>query len=213
LLDKFQLLLAVHNPVLRAEIVDITRMHHPNVIIYEKDNGASALLALNQESLDLVILQDELPILNGIEVAEKYKESQTGNEKFILFSESRQIEHFQKAKRLHFLGYLTTANLENEIKECLTSVYNGNCFISKSMQKLIYKFGELTKQLASLSPTEKLFLNEINEGKNFEEISDKLVLSSKSISQITSSISKKLEIDPKDQAIKEWTRKNKSIFH
>lgn len=187
-------------------------MHYPNVIIQEKDNGASALLELSQGSFDLVIIQDELAILNGLEVAKKYKEALATNEKFILFSESQQIEYFQKAKELKFYGYLSAGDLENEIVECIDSVHNGNCFISKSMQELIQKFVELSIKLASLSATEKLFLNEINEGKNFQEISDKLVLSSKTINQITNSISKKLEIDPEGSAIKEWTLKNKYIF-
>lgn len=213
MLEKFRLLIAVQNPVLCSEIAQIIRDEYPHVIISKMNNGASALLGLDQDSYDLAILQDELYILNGIEVAEKYQKAQKKKVQFILFSESMQMEYFQKGRELNFDAYLTKDDLKNEIKDCLSAVLNDSCFVSKSMQKLIKKFGQLSKKLASLSPTEKLFLNEINEGKNVQEISDKLVLSSKSISQITNSISKKLEIEPEDQSIKEWTQKNKAIFN
>lgn len=204
--------MAVNNAATRALFKRKLKGLYPDITILETENGASTLLDLIQQPIDIAILQNNLPVLSGIEVVEKYSQKYTSNVKFVLFSEARQIEFFQQAKALGFVAYLHSKNLENEIAECFDSVVKENCFVSESMTELIKKFGEISKKLASLSHTEKLFLNEIKDGKNVEEISNKLVLSSKSINQIQSSISKKLELPSKDQSLVEWTKENESIF-
>lgn len=207
------MLLAANNPIVISSIKHILLSKYPNVSLKVTNNGASALLDLNQEVIDIAILDSKLPMLNGLEILQKCDDQTKKNTKFILLNEAINMEDFQKAKKLGFVAYLHSVDLENELEACINSVFNRTCFISKSMSQLIEKFSEISKKLASLSPREILFLNEIKAGKNHKEISDKLVLSSKSINQITSSISKKLEISHEDQALIEWTQENDSIFN
>lgn len=207
--DTIHLLIAINDKQVQKAITNKLTLNFPNTLLSYKENGANALLDLNQEEIDIAILHHDLPLLTAIEISQKC----TSKTKLILVSDVGNIEMYQKSKECGFLAYLSLDDIEHEIDSCLRAVMNNSCFISQTMIDLIKMFGELSEKLAKLSPTEILFLSEVKEGKNYQEISDKLVLSSKSINKITSSISEKLDIPKKEKALVNWTQENKSIFN
>ncbi len=200
------MLIAVQDSNLRTELARNIGFLYPSLSISMEENGAAALLSIKEHNPDIAFLQDKLPLLDAFDVIKKSRQDNTTNTSFIMLSQQIKMEQFHQAKELNFSAYLSTNDIETDLQDCIKSILNKNCFISNSMSKLISKFGEISNKLASLSQTEKLFLNEIHEGKDVKEISEKLVLSNKSIKQLTKSIGEKLQIDNGIQDLEQWAK-------
>ncbi len=123
------------------------------------------------------------------------------------------MESFQKAKELGFNTFINLNNLNQEIDECIEAVLNESCFISSTMLKMIEIYCEITKRIATLSTSEKILLTELSAGKDPKDIANEMVLSSKSMSQMTNSICRKIDIPEKDKALMEWSIKYHSILN
>lgn len=131
-----RLLLVDDHPMLRRGLADLLSLEKDVQIIAEANHGAEALEILAEQSVDLVILDHSMPVLNGIETLKKIRE--LGLEtKVLLFTVSDNSKDVQDALQLGVDGYLLKDMEPEEIITDVRKILRGELVISPSLAPIL----------------------------------------------------------------------------
>jgi len=205
-------LIADRYPIIKSAIKRSLSKIYPQAVFHESEDGASTLLLLNKEEIHLAVIDENLPILNGIEVIEKCVKSGSNKTKFILISAKHNFNNYQKGVRLGVQVFIDKAQAEHEMKYGIRAILNGTKFLCGCLTEEISIINGFAAKVADLTPNERVFLGELKEGKTIKEISDKLVISSKSVNQITSKICAMIDIPVDKKKLSSWAITHKHYF-
>ena len=172
-------------------------------VIGEASDGVECLDLL-QEILPQVLLLDiNMPNMNGLEVLEKLKEDNV-NVKVIILTVHNEIEFLMRAVEIGINGYLLKESDSTELKRAIFRVINGETYIQPSMipllnSKMIERDIEKIK-IKALTKRELEVLKLLSIGLYNKEIGERLSISERTVKNHISSIFKKIEVTERTQA-------------
>ena len=149
-------------------------------VIEEADNGQDCLNKLKTTKPDIILLDINMPFMNGIETLQALKKKRK-KYKVLMLTVHNEIEYLLKAVDIGIDGYLLKDSDSSELKRAITSIYNGEKFIQPSLipllnAKLIAR--DLDKEkLEKLSNREIQVLKLVSIGMFNKEIGKKLDIS------------------------------------
>lgn len=140
-------------------------------------NASSCLAFLQQQQPDVILMDINLPDMNGIELCKEVKEKYPSI--FIIgLSTFNQKSFIQKMMDNGASGYVLKNATQDELMEAITTVMSGKTYIS-------FEAGQTLKKLASntilLTGREKEVLELIAEGLTNNEIASRLFVSSTTV--------------------------------
>ncbi|MEE1256191.1 MAG: response regulator transcription factor [Lachnospiraceae bacterium] len=172
-------------------------------VIEEADNGQDCLNKLKTTKPDIILLDINMPFMNGIETLQALKKKRK-KYKVLMLTVHNEIEYLLKAVDIGIDGYLLKDSDSSELKRAITSIYNGEKFIQPSLipllnAKLIAR--DLDKEkLEKLSNREIQVLKLVSIGMFNKEIGKKLDISERTVKNHMSNIFKKIECIDRTQA-------------
>ena len=172
-------------------------------VIEEADNGQDCLNKLKTTKPDIILLDINMPFMNGIETLQALKKKRK-KYKVLMLTVHNEIEYLLKAVDIGLDGYLLKDSDSSELKRAITSIYNGEKFIQPSLipllnAKLIAR--DLDKEkLEKLSNREIQVLKLVSIGMFNKEIGKKLDISERTVKNHMSNIFKKIECIDRTQA-------------
>ena len=172
-------------------------------VIEEADNGQDCLNKLKTTKPDIILLDINMPFMNGIETLQALKKKRK-KYKVLMLTVHNEIEYLLKAGDIGIDGYLLKDSDSSELKRAITSIYNGEKFIQPSLipllnAKLIAR--DLDKEkLEKLSNREIQVLKLVSIGMFNKEIGKKLDISERTVKNHMSNIFKKIECIDRTQA-------------
>lgn len=172
-------------------------------VIEEADNGQDCLNKLKDVKPDIILLDINMPVMNGIETLQTLKKKRK-KYKVLMLTVHNEIEYLIKAVDIGIDGYLLKDSDSSELKRAINSVNNGEKFIQPSLipllnSKLIAR--DLDKEkLEKLSNREIEVLKLVSVGMFNKEIGKKLDISERTVKNHMSSIFKKIECTDRTQA-------------
>lgn len=205
-------MIADDHPIVRHGLERAIMQQDEHVTFVHASNGAEALTLLNEQSIDISFLDINMPLMDGLEVVERYKQQHSDATRFVIFTLHKDIYYFSKGKELGFSGYLLKEFALDEICFCIQEIMNDRCFVSNALFAELSKTKEVQQTLQNLSLPERRILALIKEGKSTKEISDSLMISSKSISQLKGKICQKINIPKDESSLLNWTYENKGAL-
>lgn len=131
-----RLLLVDDHPMLRRGLADLLSLEKDVKVIAEANHGAEALEVLAHENVDLVILDHNMPVLNGIETLKKIRELAIDT-KVLLFTVSDNSKDVQDALQLGVDGYLLKDMEPEEIINDVRKILRGELVISPSLAPIL----------------------------------------------------------------------------
>jgi DNA-binding NarL/FixJ family response regulator len=157
------------------------------------ENGKQLLQALNEVKTDLILLDINMPILNGIEVAENVK-SNYPEIKIIAISQYAEKQIIDKVMAMGVDGYFIKNNDPAEFLETLNKVLAGEKAFSQNKEKSapVNIIEDPFEQRYQFTNREKEVLRLIKGNLSNKELAKKLFLSEYTIESHTKSICKKL---------------------
>lgn len=169
-------------------------------VIGEAGDGRTALQMIQELNPEIVLLDIEMPDMNGIDAAEEIRR-RNGATKIIMLSMYATREHIFRALRAGARGYLLKEAAAKEVVAAIRAVHAGRRFLSEKIADTVVE-DYLDQQearpekspLEQLSPREREILQLVVEGKTSVEIADMLFLSPKSIETYRSRMMQKLGI-------------------
>lgn len=206
-----KIFIADDHPLLLKGLEDLLIEKNFNVI-GKATNGQDALNFIVKNKPDIAILDVEMPLKTGIEIAKHCTINKIPT-KIILITLHKEIDLYLMAKKIGVFGYILKEFALEEIETCIGSVSENNPYFSKEIKKLIGFTEESDAILKDLSLSEKRILKLIAQHKSNKEIGHLLFISHRTVEKHRSRIILKLDLHHGTGALSTWVQKNKHLFN
>ncbi|MGE5427072.1 MAG: response regulator [Methylococcaceae bacterium] len=164
-------------------------------VVGEASNGKEFLQLLTHLKPDLVLMDIDMPHMNGMEATQKALEI-IPDLKIIAFTMFGDEEYYYKMIDLGVKGFILKSSGINELEKAISEVMIGESYFSNEvLRKIISNLGRKNNskqnENASLTTRELEVLQQICLGLNNEEIAQKLFISPKTIKSHRSNLLEK----------------------
>ena len=172
-------------------------------VIAEAENGEECLQKLLTVKPDVLLLDINMPKMNGLEVLKSLKDAKS-KVKVLVLTVHNETEYLMKAVEIGINGYVLKDSESAELKKAIFTIYDGENYIQPSLipalnSKMIEKNEDEIK-LESLTRRELQVLKELAVGKFNRDIAKKMEISERTVKNHISSIFKKLDVTDRTQA-------------
>jgi len=182
----------------------------------EHDCAESALRGLPQEKPDVVLVDINLPGLNGIECVRRLKPLLPQTQ-FVMLTVYEDADHIFDALKAGATGYLLKQTPRQELLTALRQVHaGGSPMTSNIARKVVQSFqqqpwtrvaeGQEWGETAELSPREREVLDLLAKGYLYKEIADTLSISLPTVNTYIRRIYEKLHVRSRGQAVARYVQ-------
>lgn len=175
-------------------------------VVGEAGNGESCLSLIDSLQPDVVLLDINMPGMNGLEVLERLR-NKGSKQKVLILTIHNEVEYLIKAIDIGVSGYLLKDSESSVLKKAIYVVNSGDNFIDATMTPLLKEqkyLREVQREACSkeklLSTREIEVLCALAEGLYNKEIASKLQISEKTVKNHVSNIFKKIGVSDRTQA-------------
>ena len=173
-------------------------------------NGEDALAQISQTAVDVVLVDINLPKMNGIECVRKLKQLLPGLQILMLtvYEDSDKIFNSLLAGAS---GYLLKRTPKSEIIEAIANVHRGNSPMTGHIARKVVQYfnqrGAADKEIEKLSKREHEVLDRLAAGISYKEIADVLALSIDTVRVHIKGIYGKLHVHSRGEAVAKYLHK------
>ena len=172
-------------------------------VIAEACDGIECINKLETVIPDVLLLDINMPNMNGLEVLQKMKEKKI-KIKVLVLTVHNEVEYLLKAVDIGVNGYLLKDSESAELKKAILAVVNGENYIQPSLipvlnSKMIDRDNDTVK-IESLTKRELEVLKNLSYGMYNKEIAEKLDISERTVKNHISNIFKKIDVTDRTQA-------------
>ena len=193
-----RLLIAEDQSMLRDAMATLLLMEDSIDEVLQAKNGKEAIDILVSSSVDVAILDIEMPEATGLEVLE-FIRNESINCKVIIVTTFKRAGYFERAIKNNVDAYVLKDRSIDELMKTINNVLVGNKEYSPELMENIFNsHNPLTNQ-------EKIILLKIKEGLPNKEIANELFLSEGTIRNYISNILTKLNCKNRTEAVKKST--------
>ncbi|NNL93154.1 MAG: response regulator transcription factor, partial [Saprospiraceae bacterium] len=133
-------------------------------VVATAKNGVEVLDLLKSTEVDVVLMDINMPILNGVETCKKIKKLYP-KIKVVALSMYKEVSYVKRMKAYGASAYLLKDDSSNEIIKAIYEVYDGGQYFSKQLKDLLFN-NVLSDDLGvvTLTRREKEVIQLISEG-------------------------------------------------
>jgi DNA-binding NarL/FixJ family response regulator len=205
-MDKIKVLIADDHSMVRQGLKQILELESDITVIAQAANGEEAIKLTRECKPDIVLMDINMPGINGLQAIKELKEGKTTS-KVIVLTIHQDREYLFKTLQMGAEGYVLKDAEPSVLIEAIRSVFNGSSFIQPNMTKeLVKEFNRVTlhekekNDENTLTSREVEVLELIAEGMINKEIAKQLYISEKTVKNHVSNIFKKLNVSDRTQA-------------
>lgn len=202
---KIRVMIADDHGLIREGIKQILELEEDITVIGQADNGEEAFSMAMELKPDIILLDINMPKLNGIEALRKLKDMGIRS-KIIILTIHEDREYILKTLRLGANGYILKDSSADNLIYGIRQVASGKKYIQQSVAELVSvthdvdeNVNKAISQINSLTNREYEVLILIAEGQNNKDIADRLFISEKTVKNHVSNILRKLELNDRVQ--------------
>lgn len=190
-MSMIRVLIADDHKMVREGLRRILEFDGEIQVIDEADNGEECIKKIRSSKPDIVLLDINMPVMNGIEALQEIRKKKLKT-KVIILTVHNEIEYLLRAVDIGIDGYVLKDSDAHELIRAVTSVYEGDKFIQPSLipllnSKLIARDLD-AERLEQLSKREIEVLKLVAVGMFNKEIGVELGISERTVKNHLSSI-------------------------
>ncbi len=191
---KIKVLLVDDHKIIRDGILALLKSEKNIEVIKEASNGQEALGYALEYDLDLIIMDINMPEMNGIEATEAIKKAKPKCS-ILALSMHDEASYIEKMIKAGASGYILKNANRNELIEAINSIKTKGSYFSqavsnKMMQRIIK---EDEPAYGNISTREVEVLEMIAQGMTNKQIADDLLLSVRTVDSHRRNLLKKLD--------------------
>lgn len=193
-----RLLIAEDQSMLRDAMATLLLMEDLIDEVLQAKNGKEAMDILVDSSIDVAILDIEMPEATGLDVLEFIRNKGISC-KVIIVTTFKRAGYFERAIKNNVDAYVLKDRSIDELMKTINNVLVGNKEYSPELMENIFTNHN------PLSNQEKILLSKVKDGLSNKEISSELFLSEGTIRNYISNILTKLNCKNRTEAVKKAT--------
>ncbi|WP_419796595.1 MAG: response regulator [Terasakiella sp.] len=160
-------------------------------IVGEAGNGEEALQIATERNPDIVLMDINMPVLNGIEAAEKFGEL-LPDIRLLMLTMHDSREYITKVLKAGAKGYILKDVSSSEMLIAIKAVYQGKTYYSSGVTDILVN--ESSKKEVPLTDREKTILQLLAEGNSNKHVARELDISVRTVETHRRNIKRKLEV-------------------
>lgn len=172
-------------------------------VIGEAKDGLECMDLLCEKQPDVLLLDINMPNMNGIDTLEKIKKKKY-TFKVLMLTVHNEVEYLLKAVDIGVDGYILKDSDSQELKDAIVNVYNGENFIQPCLipllnSKMISRDSDKLK-IESLTKRELEILLLLSQGMFNKQIAEICDIRERTVKNHISNIFKKIDVSDRTQA-------------
>lgn len=204
--ENINVMIVDDHALMREGIARILELEENISVEDTASDGNEAISKFKKGSFDVILLDINMPNMNGIETLRKLRDMDS-SVKIIMLTVYDAREYLIETLNLGANGYMLKDADSASLVSAIVNVYNGGTYIHPSLAGELLK--EINKKkdkssmkngIESLTKREYEVLLLIAEGLSNKDISEKLIISEKTVKNHVSSILRKLDLTDRTQA-------------
>ena len=203
-MKEIRVLLADDHVIIRDGLKKILSMEEGIQVIGEAGDGDEAVLLAEQLSPDVILMDINMPKMNGIEASRIIKE-QYPEIDIVALTIHDDEEYVYELLRAGISGYILKDIGTEELVGTIHKVTTGEPVFHPSIaRKFLKEFRRATEdptERPHLTAREKEVLEHVARGEGNQAIADKLFISEKTVKNHLTSIFRKLGVEDRTQAV------------
>ena len=216
LLEKIEVVLADDHVLMRKGLRKILEMEEDIEIIGEASNGQEAIEQVISKKPQVLLLDINMPKMNGIEVTKELKKKGI-DVNIVILTIYDDREYLLELIKLGTCGYVLKDIEPKGLVEAVRCAFRGKTYIQPVLSRaLVAEYNRITQPVTgittkkSLTAREKEVMAYIAEGMSNGEIAYQLGISEKTVKNHVSSILRKLDLMDRTQ-VAVYALKNKLV--
>jgi len=203
-MEQIEIVIADDHAMVREGIKQLLEMDDYITVTGMASDGYTAIEMINSIKPDILLLDINMPKINGLGVLKLIRE--TSNDiKVIILTIHYETEYLIRALDYGVDGYVLKDSESNILKKAIKSVFKGGRYIQESMLPALKEYSSNENNASSpicknLTKRELEVLLLITEGLFNKEIAYKLEISEKTVKNHVSNIFKKINVSDRTQA-------------
>lgn len=173
-------------------------------------NAEDALTQIPKDPPDVVLMDINLPRMNGIECVKKLK-ALVPSAQIMMLTVYEDSDRIFNSLLAGASGYLLKRTPQAEILEAIAEVHRGNSPMSGHIARKVVQYfnqrGSADKEIERLSKREREVLDQLAQGIPYKEIADVLSLSIDTVRMHIKGIYGKLHVHSRGEAVAKYLRK------
>lgn len=172
-------------------------------VVGEAADGYECISLVNKTKPNIVLLDIDMPDMNGIEALRVIKEQKMIC-KVIMLTRHNEIDYLMKALEIGCDGYILKESSFETLLKAIFKVYSDNKYIEPNMMPLLNanleEKSNVKKRISELTKREIDVLKMIASGAFNKEIASTLNISERTVKNHISNIFKKIQVSDRTQA-------------
>ena len=214
--ERIKVMIADDHELIREGLSRVLDMENDIEVICKAKSGVEAVESVRKCKPDILLLDINMPEMNGIDTLKKIK-STALKVKIVMLTVYDDIEYVSQCINLGADGYVLKDSDSDTLVKTIRVVYDGGSYIQPTLATQLIKYMTNESKNASdkvlleaLTRREVSVMKEIASGLSNKGISEKLDISDKTVKNHVSSILKKLELQDRTQ-VAIYAIKNKLV--
>jgi DNA-binding NarL/FixJ family response regulator len=191
-MKKIRVLLVDDHPLVLDGIRSRLEHHETIEVIGEACNGEEALVLSQQRKPDVVVMDINMPVLNGIEAAIRFRD-EFPHIKLLMLSMHDSREYITNVLKAGAKGYILKDVASSEMVAAIQMVYEGKTYYSSGVTDILLTQNKLPTEIP-LTDREKTILCLLAEGNSNKHVARALDISVRTVETHRRNIKRKLEV-------------------
>lgn len=190
--------------MVREGIKQILELDGDIKVVAEASNGKECINLLDETKVDILLLDINMPEMNGLKVLQYLKDKKK-KVKVLILTIHNEVEYLLKASDIGVNGYILKDSDSTVLKKAILSIVNGESYIQPDLRPLLKKRlsereSSINENDDNLTKREIEVLKLLAEGLFNKEIAYTLSISEKTVKNHISNIFKKINVSDRTQA-------------
>lgn len=201
-----KILLVDDHPLLRFALKEILQKQPDFEVVAEASDGGEAVTLANKLSPDVIIMDIDMPTLDGIEATRQIK-AKRPDTAILVLTVYDDSEHVMNILEAGAVGYLTKRAFAKEIIHAIRAALAGDTVLSPSVSKEVIKYAlRYTNKPTCITSSDRLSVKEIEvmrlaaKGFSNKDIAIELSISERMVKNYFSQIFLKLGVTSRTEA-------------